>query len=102
MKIAIVTCNKSAGKCSSMGCFRAYNSRTKAFEIYKDMETELIAFSNCGECVEGKEGKLDKIVERLAKEGVNKVHIGNCALKCVELIRPKFENMSIEIVEGSH
>lgn len=102
MKIAIGTCNKSAGKCSSAGCFRAYNSKTKHFEDYKDIETELIAFFNCAQCIEGKEEKLYSIAEKLKNEGVERVHIGSCALKCIDKIRPIFEKQEIEIIEGTH
>lgn len=102
MKIAIGICNKTAGRCSSLGCFRAYNSKTKNFEEYEDIETELIAFFNCGECIEGKEGKLDNMAKRLAKEGVDRVHIGHCALKCIDIIRPKFEDLGLIVVEGTH
>lgn len=106
MKIAIGICGKTSGKCSSMGCFRAYNNKEKHFTAYKDMETELLTLFSCNLCFEDGEEKLRKISQRLKDNGVDKLHLGSCAIKCkadnLEEIKQVFSELDIEVVEGTH
>ncbi|HLR20991.1 MAG TPA: CGGC domain-containing protein [Tissierellaceae bacterium] len=106
MKIAIGMCGKTSGKCSSMGCFRAYNNKDKHFTVYKDIETELMAFFSCNLCFENGEEKLNNIANRLKKNRVDKLHLGACALKCKEdrlkEIKKVFIDLGIDVVEGTH
>lgn len=108
MKIAIGICGKTSGRCSSMGCFKAFNNRDKNFAIYKEenIEPELLAFFSCNLCFEGREEKLGEIAGRLKENNVERVHLGKCALKCkegrYEEIRDTFTKLGIEIIEGTH
>lgn len=106
MKIAICNCERVIGKCSSMGCFRAYNNKSKHFERYKDEEVELAAFFYCDICSSRNEENLEKIAQRLKDKGVSQVHIGACALKCpagkLEQIKEIFWSKDLEIIEGTH
>ncbi len=80
MKLAILHCKKATEVCTGASCFKAYNSKLKNFEQYIGLNTELIAFFNCGGCnidIKTDRGMLEKI-ERLKKEGVEKIHIGVC------------------------
>lgn len=106
MKIAIGMCGKTSRKCSTMGCFRAYNNKDKHFEVYKDIETELISFFNCHLCFEDGEENLLKIAKRLKDNNLEKLHLGACAVKCkennLEEIKKIFIDLGIEVIEGTH
>lgn len=106
MKIAIGICKKLNGRCSSAGCFRAYNNKDKHFSDYKNIETELIAFFSCDICEFDSTERLEKILTKLKNEGVDKVHLGHCAVKCkedrFEEIKEVFESLDINMVEGTH
>ena len=106
MKIAIGICGKTSGRCSSMGCFKAYNNKDKHFTAYKDIETELLAFFSCNLCFEDGEEKLVKIANKLKDNEVEKLHLGACAVKCkedrLEEIKQVFTNLSIDVIEGTH
>lgn len=104
MKIAIGTCEKTS--CSTMGCFRAYNNKDKHFEQYKDMETDLVSFFRCNICSKESKEKVIEIAERLKNEGVERIHLGVCAVKCkadnLSEIKEIFESIDIDVVEGTH
>lgn len=104
MKIAIGMCGKTSGKCSAMGCFRAYNNKDKYFKVYKDVDTELISFFSCNLCFEDGERKLRNIAERLKKNQAEVLHLGICAVRCregrLEEIKEIFADL--DIVEGTH
>ena len=106
MKIAIGICGKTSGRCSSVGCFKAYNNKNKHFTAYKDIETELLAFFSCNLCFEDGEEKLTKIVNKLKNNGVEKLHLGVCAVKCkedkLEEIKGVINNVNIDVIEGTH
>lgn len=106
LKIAIGICKKLNGRCSSVGCFRAYNNKDKYFVEYKDIDTELIAFFSCDICEFDSTERLEKIANKLKLEGVDKVHLGHCAVKCKadksEEIKGIFKSLDIDIVEGTH
>lgn len=108
MRIAIGICGKTSGRCSSIGCFRAFNNLDKNFAIYKEenIEAELFAFFSCNLCFEGREEKLEEIGKRLKDNNIERVHIGKCAINCKENryqeIRDTFKKLDIEIIEGTH
>ena len=106
MKIAIGMCGKISGKCSTMGCFKAYNNKDKHFTVYKDIETELISFFNCNMCFEDGVEKLKNIAEKLRDNEVDKLHLGACSVKCkagnLKEIKEVFTDLNIDIVEGTH
>lgn len=106
MKIAIGMCGKTSGRCSTMGCFRAYNNKDKHFTVYKDIDTELISFFSCNMCFQDGEEKLKNIAKRLDDNKVEKLHLGVCAVKCKEdnlkEIKEVFTDLDIDIIEGTH
>lgn len=106
MKLGIGICEKVNGVCSSMGCFKAYNKKTKHFEPYKDIETELMSFFTCNVCsAENFEG-LERIANKLKDEDIKVVHFGACTLKCeannLDEIKKVFSSRNIQVVEGTH
>lgn len=106
MKIAIGMCGKTSGRCSTVGCFKAYNNKDKHFTAYKDIETELLSLFSCNMCFEDGEEKLTKIANKLKDNGVEKLHLGVCAVRCkednLEKIKRVFEDLEIDIIEGTH
>lgn len=106
MKIAIGICGKTSGRCSSVGCFKAYNNKDKHFTAYKDTETELLAFFSCNLCFEDGQEKLVKIANKLKDNEVEKLHLGVCAVKCkedrLEEIKLVFTDLAIDLIEGTH
>ena len=106
MKIAIGICERVNGRCSSMGCFRAYNNKEKHFERYKDMETELIAYFSCSICSTDSKENITKIADKLKESRAEVVHLGACAVKCkadkLEEIKEVFTSLGLTVVEGTH
>ena len=106
MKIAISMCGKTSGRCSTMGCFKAYNNKDKHFLVYQGLDTELLAFFNCNMCFEDGEEKLHKIARKLQENKVEKLHLGACAVKCkegnLEKIKKVFTDLDIVVIEGTH
>ncbi|GAA0720121.1 CGGC domain-containing protein [Clostridium malenominatum] len=106
MKIAIGVCEKINGVCSTMGCFRAFNNREKHFSIYENHSVELMSFFSCNMCTSNSDENLIKIAERLEGEGVTKLHLGACVVKCkaerTKEIKGIFEKHNISAVEGTH
>lgn len=106
MKIAIGMCGKTSGRCSGMGCFRAYNNKDKHFSIYKGMDTELWSFFSCNMCFENGEEKLKRIAMKLKENEVNRLHLGACAVKCkennLEETKKVFREIGIDVIEGTH
>ena len=106
MKIAIGMCGKTSGRCSTMGYFKAYNNKTKHFERYKDIDTELMSFFSCNLCYEDGQEKLEKIAGKLKDNEIEKLHLGACAVKCkednLEEIKKVFIDLGIDVIEGTH
>jgi predicted metal-binding protein len=106
MKIAIGMCGKTSGRCSTMGCFKAYNNKDKHFTAYKGINTELMSFFSCNMCFEDGELKLKKIAKKLQNNEVDKLHLGACAVKCkedkLEEIKKVFTDLGIDVIEGTH
>lgn len=105
-KIAIGVCEKINGRCSSMGCFRAYNNKDKHFSIYKDKDIELQAFFSCNICSSESKENITTLATRLKEADVETVHLGACAVKCKanrqSEIKEVFASMDINLVEGTH
>ena len=106
MKLAIAICENINGRCSSMGCFRAYNNKEKHFERYKDMETQLLAYFSCSICSTDSKENLTKIANKLKDSGVDVVHLGACAVKCkadrLDEIKEIFTTLNMQVIEGTH
>ena len=41
MKIAVLNCLKANEVCTAAGCLKAFNTKTKHFEVYKDTDTKI-------------------------------------------------------------
>lgn len=106
IKIAIGVCKKINGRCSSMGCFKAYNKKDKHFERYEDIDTELQAFFSCNICSTESKENITTLATRLKDANVKIIHLGACAVKCkadkLLEIKEVFTSMDIEVVEGTH
>lgn len=106
MKIAIGVCEKVNGRCSSMGCFRAYNKKEKHFLRYRDIDIELQAYFSCNICSSDSKENINKISMKLKEANVDLVHLGACAVKCkadrLEEIKEVFTSNGMELVEGTH
>ncbi|MBE6067172.1 MAG: CGGC domain-containing protein [Clostridium lundense] len=108
MKIAIIACENTNGTCSTMGCFKAYNNRNKAFSIYeKDEDLEMMAFATCDACSKNSDENLLKTAKKLQEAGVKRIHLAVCIIKKCKAnraheIKQIFENHNIEVIEGTH
>ena len=105
-KIAIGVCERINGICTTMGCFNAYNQRTKYFEVYGEMPLELAAFFTCNKCTKGDYQDVEMIANNLLEAGVEIVHLGICVKKCeideMDRIKEIFESKGLKVVEGTH
>lgn len=106
LKLAIGVCEKINGRCSTKGCFIAYNKKDKHFSKYKDSNVELQAFFTCNICSSESKENITKIATRLKEHGVGIIHLGACAVKCkadnLEEIKKVFISIGIKVVEGTH
>lgn len=106
MKIAICNCERVIGRCSSMGCFRCFNDKSKHFSRYEGKEVILSAYNYCNGCSSGSFDDLEKIASRMADGGISIVHLGPCALKCptgkLDTIKEVFLSKGMDLVEGTH
>ncbi|WP_077369482.1 CGGC domain-containing protein [Anaerosalibacter sp. Marseille-P3206] len=106
MKIAIGICEKINGICTTMGCFRAYNNKEKHFSQYKNIDTEIMSFFTCDICSKNTKENIINIAEKLKENGVDKLHLGVCIVKCeanrLDEIKEIFESKGIQIIEGTH
>lgn len=111
-RIAIFTCLKTAEGCAGCGCMKAYHRKTGTFEEYKDKEVELLSFFHCSHCIDEMEPEkdegLEKKLDRLVKEGVEKVHVGICTrkdgVKCpgAARIEALLLERGIAVIQGTH
>lgn len=106
MKIAIGICEKINGRCSTKGCFKAYNNKDKHFSRYKDSDVELQAFFSCNICSSESKENITTIAARLKEHGVERIHLGACAVKCkadkLLEIKEVFTSMDMDVIEGTH
>lgn len=70
IKIGIVICDRYK-TCAGGKCFRSLRNREGAFEMYKDMDVEVAAFTTCGGCPGG---NVEYAPEEMKKNGVTHVH----------------------------
>jgi len=70
IKIGIIICDRYH-TCAGGKCFRALQNREGAFEMYKDKEVELAAYTTCGGCPGG---NIEYAPEEMKKNGVTHVH----------------------------
>jgi len=70
IKIGIIICDRYH-TCAGGKCFRSLQNKEGAFEMYKDKEVELAAFTTCGGCPGG---NIEYAPEEMKKNGVTHVH----------------------------
>jgi len=70
IKIGIIICDRYRS-CAGGKCFRALQNREGAFEMYKNDEVELAAYTTCGGCPGG---NIEYAPEEMKKNGVTHVH----------------------------
>lgn len=70
IKLGIIICDHYR-TCSGAKCFRALKNREGAFELYKDKDVELVAFTTCGGCP-GE--NIEYAHEEMINNGVTHVH----------------------------
>lgn len=70
IKIGIIICDRYC-TCAGGKCFRALQNKEGAFEMYKDKDVELAAYTTCGGCPGG---NIEYASEEMKKNGVTRVH----------------------------
>jgi len=70
IKIGIIICDRYH-TCAGGKCFRALQNHEGAFEMYKDKDVELAAYTTCGGCPGG---NIEYAPEEMKKNGVTHVH----------------------------
>jgi predicted metal-binding protein len=105
IKIGIIICDRYR-TCAGGKCFRALQNKEGAFEMYKDKDVELAAYTTCGGCPGG---NIEYAPEEMKKNGVTHVHFATGCLvgypPCPYLEHfSKFipEKYGMEVVFGTH
>lgn len=105
MRIAIMNCMKTDNGCISAGCFKALKEKSGAFADYPQAP-DLAAFFHCGGCEADRRADPDflKKMDRLKKEGVERIHIGNCARGCdnAQSIQQTLKEHGFDLRLGTH
>lgn len=70
VKIGIIICDRY-NTCAGGKCFKALHNKEGAFEIYKDKDVELAAYTTCGGCPGG---NIEYAPEEMKKNGVTHIH----------------------------
>lgn len=81
MKIAILNCLKANDVCAGASCLKAFNTRTRHFEVYGETPLELTAFARCSGCEAGVDDGFTEKLERIVSEGSEVCHVGVCTKK---------------------
>jgi predicted metal-binding protein len=70
VKIGIIICDRYKN-CAGGKCFRSIKERVGAFDIYKDIDVELVGYTSCGGCPGG---NIEYAPEELKKNGAEIIH----------------------------
>ena len=70
VKIGIIICDRYKS-CAGGKCFRAIKEKAGAFDIYKDLEIELVGYTTCGGCPGG---NIEYAPEEMKKNGAEVIH----------------------------
>ena len=105
LKIGIIICNRYH-TCAGGKCFRSLRNREGAFSIYKNKETEIVAYTTCGGCPGG---NIEYAPEEMKKNGVEVIHFATGMIvgysPCINIshfkkyIETKFK---IKVITGTH
>lgn len=71
VKIGIIICDRYKS-CAGGKCFRSIREREGAFDIYKDIDVELVGYTTCGGCPGG---NIEYAPEELKKNGAEVIHL---------------------------
>jgi len=71
VKIGIVICDRYR-RCAGGKCFRAMRNREGAFDIYTDVDIELVGFTTCDGCPGG---NIEYLGEEMLKNGAEVIHL---------------------------
>lgn len=110
MKIAILNCLKANEVCAGAACLKAYNSKTRHFEQYREEPLELVAMARCNGCEAGIDKGFQEKLDRMVSEGAQAVHLGVCTIQhetkaeCPTITQAAayLESKGIRIVRGTH
>lgn len=105
VKIGIIICDRYH-TCAGGKCFKAMQNREGAFEMYKNNEVEISAFTTCGGCPGG---NIEYAPAEMKKNGVTHVHfatgflVGYPPCPYMEYFE-KFitENFGLKVIFGTH
>ncbi len=105
VKIGIITCGRYM-TCAGGKCFRAIRNREGAFDIYKDMDIELVGYASCGGCPGG---NIEYAPGEMKNNGAEVIHFCTGMLvgfpPCIYIdyftkyIRNRFK---LKVVVGTH
>lgn len=70
VKVGIIICNRYKD-CAGGKCFRSIKERAGAFDIYKDVDVEVVGFTACGGCPGG---NIEYAPEEMKKNGAEVIH----------------------------
>ena len=111
MKIAILNCLKANDVCTGGSCLRAFNTRTRHFEQYKEeTELELVALARCNGCEAGIDEGFEEKLQYIVDSGAEVCHVGVCTVKretgkecpvITEALK-RLEARGIRAVRGTH
>lgn len=107
MNIGLITCKKSADRCSGFGCFLANVEQRNHFEeYYPDDPAEIIAYFHCGGCENILEGEnpMERQFGQLHRVNLKRVHLATCMKKCPNLdkIQAIVKSNGFECIVGTH
>ena len=105
-KIGIVICDRYRN-CAGGKCFRAFQNREGAFDIYgKEEEVEIAGYTSCGGCPGG---NIEYAPEEMKKNGVEVIHFATGFVvgypPCPYISRFKQfieEKYGLKVVVGTH
>ena len=105
IKIGIIICDRYKS-CAGGKCFRSLKERVGAFDIYKDIDVELVGYTSCGGCPGG---NIEYAPEELKKNGAEVLHfatgmlVGYPPCPYINHFKDFIENkFALKVVIGTH
>jgi len=104
-KIGIIICDRYKS-CAGGKCFRAFQNREGAFDIYKNQDVEIAAYTSCGGCPGG---NIEYAPEEMKKNGVSVIHfatgflVGYPPCPRIDYFKKFIEDKyNLKVVVGTH
>lgn len=105
VKIGIIICDRYKS-CAGGKCFKAVKERTGAFDIYKDVEIEIVGYTTCGGCPGG---NIENAPDELKKNGAEVIHfatgmvVGYPPCPYIKMFKDFIEaKYQLKVVVGTH